>query len=248
MHETLALTFGEVLLVDFARPVHNARMETGLIFPVTNASVEASHRPPQERIATRQPSAPLFRFHLRQMLAFVALASAVMAVLVSVSGPMAMSLVIAFTVIGLHLFSTALGSRLRLQASQVGRNVVPKDVAETPTVQSSSLQEANRANSMASTAPAPWHRRGGTPLPWLPKLVVIGMLVGGIAGATLMALTLGPKRSAAAIAVSSLSLAVMGGWFGFLGGGFYAIVRHGVQHAVEHHESDENRRRQATSH
>lgn len=222
-------------------------METVVILPVPNATVEASFRAPEERIATKQTSAPRFRFHLRQMLAFVALASAVMAVLVSVSGPMAMSLVVGFTVVGLHLFSTALGSRLRSHASQIGPNVGLKDVAEPPTVQSVSLPGVNRTSALTPSVPAPWHRRGGTPLPWLHKLVVIGMLVGGIAGATLMALALGPKRSAAAIAVSSLSLAVMGGWFGFLGGGFYAIVRHGVQHAAEHHAIDENRRRQATS-
>lgn len=200
----------------------------------------ATHELRREPVAAKRPG---FRFHLRQLFMFVAIASVVMTALVSVSGPVAMALVMLLIVVGVHVFSTMLGNRLRAHADRSDSPAEPPAHAEFRPAAGVS-HPANVTESRTENR-APWHSRGSTRLDWLPKLIVSGMLVGGVAGAALIAIALGSKRTAAAIAVGSLSLAVMGGWLAFLAGGFYAIVRHGICHAAEHHEHDEQRRRQA---
>jgi hypothetical protein len=89
---------------------------------------------------------------------------------------------------------------------------------------------------------SPWHRRGSTALPWLPRLIVGGSLLGGVIGAIVLAATIGHRTSAAGIIVGSASLAVVGGWVAFLSGSFYGIFRHGLRDALAEQRKDESPR------
>ena len=69
-------------------------------------------------------------------------------------------------------------------------------------------------------------------MPWLRTVVVAGAIVGGCIGArACWRLTIGHRTSPVGIAVGALSTAVLGGWFAFLGGSFWAIFRQGWREA-----------------
>jgi hypothetical protein len=186
--------------------------------------------------APRPVELPLFRFHLRQLFWFVAVVSTLLAALVSTHGIAAIALLLIVLVVSAHVFSTALGTRLRQQTDATcawnDRNCTHGvDDGASP----------GRAASMAAMPlcrRSPWHRRGSTALPWLPRLIVCGVLVGGIAGAAALAATIGHRTSPAGLVVGGVSLAVLGGWFAFLGGSFYGIFRHGLRDALVEQRKD----------
>jgi hypothetical protein len=76
-------------------------------------------------------------------------------------------------------------------------------------------------------------------LPWLSRLVIGGILVGGSLGTIALVIKTGYRISPAGILVGGISLAVLGGWFAFLAGSFYGIVRHGVRDALAEQYKDE---------
>jgi hypothetical protein len=73
----------------------------------------------------------------------------------------------------------------------------------------------------------------------LPRLILAGVLFGGVGGAILLVILIGPRTSLAGILVGAISLAVLGGWFSFLGGSFYGIFRHGLREALADQRRDE---------
>jgi hypothetical protein len=167
----------------------------------------------------------LFRFRLRQILAFVAFVSLLLAAIVSSSGLTAAVLILATLVIVFHVLSTSLATQLR---SHTDRSIAQRAAAnEQVAVQAVSVERAIRANPPRS----PWHGRGSTPLPWLTRLIAAAMAVGGIAGAALLTLIIGRETSAAGIVVGSLSLAVVAGWIAFVGYSFVGVFRHGLKAA-----------------
>ena len=104
-------------------------------------------------------------------------------------------------------------------------------------------QSSEHANCpvIPQCARSPWHARGGTSLPWLPRLILAGVMVGGILGASVLGLTIGHRTTFAGVVVGGLSSAVLGGWFAFLGGSFYGIFRHGLRDAIAEQRKDERR-------
>src|SRR4051812_37776640 len=60
----------------------------------------------------------LLRFGLRQLFFFMAASSALLAAVVSSSGMTALVLLLAATVVVMHVFATALGTRLQLRTEQ----------------------------------------------------------------------------------------------------------------------------------
>ena len=66
----------------------------------------------------------------------------------------------------------------------------------------------------------------------LPLWVAVGAAVGGVIGAAVLELTIGDHTTAVGIAVGAVSTAILGGWFAFLGGSFWAILRQGWRDAV----------------
>jgi hypothetical protein len=177
---------------------------------------------------------PLFRFDLRQLLWFVAIVSGLLAVIVSLPGLVAAALSLAVVVVVGHLFSTAVATRLRAQTDDSQR------VADRPGAPASVIGTNAGESTTISLRRSPWHCRGGTSLPWLPRLIAGGILAGAIIGALLLAVTIGHRTSPTGIVVGSASLAVVGGWFAFVGGSFYGIFRHGLRDALTEQRKDES--------
>ena len=93
--------------------------------------------------------------------------------------------------------------------------------------------------AIRSAPRSPWHGRGGTYLPWLPRLVVGTMVVGGLAGGLLLGGTIGHRTSLEGIIVGAASFAVLGGWISFLAGNFYGVFRHGFREALAEQQKDQ---------
>jgi hypothetical protein len=178
---------------------------------------------------------PLFRFGLRQLLVFFTLTCLLMAATATVHAQTAVVLVLATMVIALHVFGTALGTQLRCHANHAREHKSPQ---ETIGVESRPVGNPQSATSLPPVSRSPWHERRSTPLPWLPRLVIIAALFGGALGVVLLSGTIGHRTSAAGIAVGSISLAVVAGWFAFVGYSFYGVFRHGLRDAMAEDRRD----------
>lgn len=66
----------------------------------------------------------------------------------------------------------------------------------------------------------------------LPLWVAVGSAVGGVIGIAVLELTIGDRTTNVGIAVGAISTAIVGGWFAFVVGNFWAILRQGWQDAV----------------
>jgi hypothetical protein len=179
---------------------------------------------------------PLFRFGLRQLFLFVAGISALFTVLGAIQGLPALVVLLAVIVVAGHVFATALGSHLRLRADQEQLFESPERLP-VESIASASERMARVAH-LQSQPRSPWHARGATALPWLRQLVVTAIALGGVAGATYLAVTIGYRTSPAGVIVGSLSVAVLCGWFAFLCGSFYGVFRHGFREAVAEQQQD----------
>jgi len=176
---------------------------------------------------------PLFRFGLRQLLAFITLLCLLMAAMAIWSGLTALVLLLATLVVGFHLFSTALGTRLRWHADQMQ-------------IQSLATLAAGRAVEPRPPEPehrSPWHECRSTPLPWRVRWIAVAWFLGTVVGALLLGGTIGHRSSVAGVAVGSFSFGVVAAWFAFVGYSFYGVFRHGVQDAMvsdthNHHAID----------
>jgi hypothetical protein len=177
---------------------------------------------------------------MRQLLWFVAALSGLMAALVSLPGLIAAALLLAVLVVSAHVLSTVIGTRLREQTDEAQQRADRSGQSEKAMGlrADSELREA----TLQTLRRSPWHRRGSTALPWLPRIIFAGGLVGGVAGAIILAATIGHRTSAAGIIVGSASLAVVGGWIAFLSGSFYGIFRHGLRDALAEQRKDESPR------
>jgi hypothetical protein len=96
----------------------------------------------------------------------------------------------------------------------------------------SAAERSRRVAALHAGPRSPWHARGTTVLPWLKRLVIVAIACGGIAGAGYLAVTIGYRTSPAGVLVGGVSVAVLCGWFAFLGGSFYGVFRHGFREAA----------------
>jgi hypothetical protein len=187
-----------------------------------------------------RPTLPALRFGLRQLFWTIAGLSLLLAALAVVPrGPTPLLVLIAVLVIVAHLTGTAIGDRLRRHAND--SHAWDQKYRPAADLVRDAAEHSCDLAAASLPPPSPWFRRGSTSLGWLPKLVVTGAILGGCAGVALFLLTdsIGHRPTWAGIAVGSTSLAVLGGWFAFLGGSFYAIFRHGLHEAMAHHHRDE---------
>lgn len=184
---------------------------------------------------TSSADVTLFRFGLRQLLLFVAAICTLLSALVSTSGLTALVLLVATAVVVMHVFATALGTRLRLRTD-----------LEEPCQQHESKNSQSHARVISAptrkSARSPWHGRGCTELPWLPRFVVVAMIVSGGAGAFFLSAAIGHRISTSGIAVGATSFAVLGGWVAFLCGNFYGVFRHGFREALAEQQKDQQSR------
>lgn len=174
---------------------------------------------------------PLFRFGLRQLLAFVAALCCLLTGMVISQGVMSLVLLLAALVVAAHVTGTALGSRLRAHADQQivarlseSRSLEPKAVVVPP-------RQAHF-----------WHCHGRQMRGWLPTLVIAGSLAAAAGGGVFLMLVIGDRFSPAGVVVGIASLAVLGGWFAFLASSFYTIFRRGVREAAADEAIDEKAR------
>jgi hypothetical protein len=179
---------------------------------------------------THEPQ--LFRFRLRQLLAVVTLICLFLAAVVSSSGLAAAVLILATLVVIFHIFSTALATRLREHTDQ--------SISWQATIDEESGRRRSDADQTvgARMPRSPWHARASTPLPWLPRFVIGVSLCGGILGALVLAVTNDRQASPAGIAVGAISIAVVAGWFAFVGYSFYGVFRHGLRQAMAEERHD----------
>lgn len=208
-----------------------------VIFTTEAAKKQLNPRADQPRNATPAADLPLLHFGLRQLFLFVAAMSALLAALVSSHGVSALVLLLFAVIVVTHIFATALASRLR---SRADREIV-RGVAEWVPANSiaSATERLAKLAAVQSAPRSPWHARGSTVLPWLPRVIVGAMTFGGLAGALLLAISIGHRITPAGIIVGACSLAVLSGWFAFLCGSFYGVFRHGFREALAEQQRDE---------
>jgi hypothetical protein len=183
-----------------------------------------------------------FRFGLRQLFVFVAAISTLLASLASSHGITAVVILLAAAVVGMHVFATALGTSLQSRTEQKQlrqRSAQLKIDAEN----ASPSEESAKLQAIRSAPRSPWHGRGATYLPWLPRLVISAMLLGGLGGGIFLGGTIGHRTSIEGIIVGAASFAVLGGWISFLGGSFYGVFRHGFREALAEQKKDQEAKR-----
>lgn len=173
---------------------------------------------------------PLLRYRLRHLLYFISFMSLLMAAMAVWDGLRALALLLATLVIAFHLLSTAIGTQLRAHTDRLhprGPELHPRSDAHE--IHDAPLPEA--PPSIQADCRSPWHQRS-TPLPWRYGWIAVAAFLGGLAGAILLSLSIGERTSLAGIVVGALSMAVISGWFAFVGYSFYTVFRHGVADAM----------------
>ena len=178
-----------------------------------------------EGFAMPEPRCSSFRFGLRHLFWFVTATSIFLAILFGFPGggfgPLAILMGIA--VIGLHLISTAVGSRLRAEADR-------EAVILRQSAGSAACEQASEALPEVLSR-SPLHTRV-RPMGHLPLWVAVGSAAGGVIGIAVLELTIGDRTTNVGIAVGAISIAIVGGWFAFVVGNFWAILRQGWRDAV----------------
>jgi len=212
-------------------PADNARSMATVEF--THKSADISRPCTRTGVARPDDDAnelPLFRFCLRQLFWFVAGISAVFAALALSHGAVAIVMLLAILVVIMHVFATALGSRLRARADRI--NAFESSCELPIEAIATASERSERLTAMKSDPRSPWHARGTTALPWLRRLVIAAIACGGVAGAGYLAVTIGYRTSPAGVIVGGFSVAVIFGWIAFVAGSFYGVFRHGFREAV----------------
>src|SRR3954464_8195852 len=172
--------------------------------------------------APRNDDLPLFRFGLRQLFIFVAAVSTLLAALASSAGVTGVIILLAVAIVAMHVFATALGTRLQTRTERERLRHQTALLQLNESSQRASEQSA-KLQAIRSAPRSPWHGRGGTYLPWLPRLVIGAMVVGGFAGGLLLGDTISHHTSFGGIIVGAASFAILGGWISFLVGNFYGV-------------------------
>jgi hypothetical protein len=215
---------------------NNARAMASVFTPIVPTENSRDSRPSKTGPAV-PIDGPLLHFGLRQLLLFVAAICGLLTAIAVSSGLTSLVMLLAVSVVVMHVFATALGTRLqarteREQLRQQAARPTADESNEWATKQTAKLQ------AIRSAPRSPWHSRGCTYLPWLSRLVVGAMFVGGLGGAILLRGTIGHRTSVEGIIVGVASFAVLGGWISFLGGNFYGVFRHGFREAVAEQQDD----------
>jgi hypothetical protein len=134
-----------------------------------------------------------------------------------------LALLLAVSVVVLHVLSTAIGTRLRDHANQLRRweaDRQPVDAAALPVPVP--VQSARRS---------PWHGRE-RPLRRIRLCLTAGATLGGLLGIVVLSLTIGDRTTLAGILVGAASTAVLGAWIAFVAASAWSIFRQGWRDAV----------------
>jgi hypothetical protein len=206
--------------------------------PSTGQPITANPHPSSAAVVRSE--LPIFRFGLRHLLSFFAVLSTLLTVIVSSPGATAVAVLLLALVVVAHLFSTALGSQLRRHANRAIEQS-PGRGSDGDVKKAIAYSSSDFAAIRPPLPRSPWHGRGSTPLPWRPRLVVATAILGGAMSTLFLATMFDQHASPAGIAVGAVSVAVLGGWFAFVGSSFYGIVRHGFRDAMAEQRGDQAR-------
>src|SRR2546423_13956623 len=99
--------------------------------------------------------APLFRFRLRQLLAFVTAICALLTALVCTSGLIALALAIVAAVVAMHVFATTLGNTLQARMSVEQR--LPRSTTQMDPKIPCVTDQADTFAAVRSRPLSPWH-------------------------------------------------------------------------------------------
>jgi hypothetical protein len=160
--------------------------------------------------------------------------------LASSSGLTSLVLLLAVAVVVMHVFATGLGTRLQSRSEQEQRRqrAFPSVVVHESSALA--LERSTKLQAIRSAPRSPWHGRGCTYLPWLPRLVISAIVAGALGGGILLGGTVGHRTSVEGIIVGAASFAVLGGWIAFLAGNFYGVFRHGFREALAEQRMDQS--------
>ncbi len=181
---------------------------------------------------------PLFRFGLRQMLLYVAAICGVLAAMALAGGIQAALILLFAVIVTMHVFATALGTRLQSRTERERlRQFAERPAAGEPSP--AALPQTDHLAAIHSAPRSPWHGRGCTYLPWLPRLVVGAMVASALFGIVLLNSKIGHRTSLEGIVVGAASFAVLGGWISFLAGNFFGVFQHGFREALTEQRKDQ---------
>jgi len=168
----------------------------------------------------------------------VAAICALLTAMVSSGGITALVILLGVSIVAMHVAATLIGTRLQARSEQ--------EQLRQRTAQTACDQPSNRASedfvrlaSIQRAPRSPWHSRGSTYLPWLPRLVVGAMIFGGVGGTVLLSGLIGDRSSVEGIVVGAASFAILGGWISFICGNFYGVFRHGFREALADQQRDQ---------
>ena len=183
------------------------------------------------RNEAREPQ--LLRFHLRHLFLAVTLFSVFCAVMVIAEGPWPLVIFSSLLLVGAHVMSTAIGTRLRDTSSDVRNWLLTQPDAhlEQPQVSDRPLDQVRE--QLPPSSPLATKQRVTR---WTSFFVIVGILIGLIGGATTIGFTIGQRIGWAGWLVGTISCGVLGAWLAFLASTFGAIARHAWRDADQRSE------------
>jgi hypothetical protein len=165
----------------------------------------------------------LFRFRLRRLFLLVTALAILLMLLVTTTGPWPVVIAMFTLLMVAHLFAALVGARLRdtSRAIRHWRMLHPHLDSDLPKKTDSSLR-LDELKLPPSTTLA----ESGQTVRWRRWLVLLGASTGGAGGALAIWWHGDPETGLAALAVGTLSFAVLGAWAAFLISSFTVIASH----------------------
>jgi len=179
-----------------------------------------------------EPQLPVLRFGLRQLFWWVTGLCLLLGALVAVPfGLPPLALLLAVSVVVLHVLSTAIGHRLGAHAQERRAWESKFDPDERP---------PGRLPVSVPAVPerrSPLHGRD-QPLRRMRVCLTVGAVLGGLLGLVALSVTIGDRTTVVGILVGAASTAVVGGWVAFVGASAWSIFQQGWRDAVAEHGRD----------
>jgi hypothetical protein len=140
-------------------------------------------------------------------------------------GLAAVALLLAVSVVVLHVLSTAIGTRLGEHANERRVWEANREPDDRP------LGALSAPVSFEPQRRSPLHGRD-QPLRRMRVCLTTGAALGGLLGVVVLSVTIGDRTTAAGIVVGAASMAVVGGWIAFVAASAWSIFRQGWRDAV----------------
>jgi hypothetical protein len=146
-------------------------------------------------------------------------------------GMAAVALLLAASVVVLHVLSTAIGTRLGEHANERRAWEANRELGNR------TLGAVSAPVSFEPQRRSPLHGRD-QPLRRMRACLTAGAALGGLLGGVVLSVTIGDRTTVAGILVGAASMAVVGGWVAFVAASAWSIFREGWRDAVAEHGRD----------